>query len=413
MNPLYAPEHQSQQTAIDRRRKLAEALQAQSMAPLQAKQAGQFMVAPSPLEGVAKLAQALSASHQQSKLDTEQSALGKTVSADRQAKLQQALSVAQGSPQPADELGGGPAMPGNPMGAFAQLAGSGDPTLMQAGGSMMTLQAQEAARKQTQAHQAQQAELQRQAMATQQEANRQAAATRATESNATREMIAGLTQANRPAPAPVAVIGPDGRPVLVSPDQAIGKQPANQRNAGGQLPASALKIQNELLEDLGTASNIQTDIGALHSQLSSGEFSVGPVSNLWNAARNASGFSNEESQKFNTFKTTLERLRNDSLRLNKGVQTEGDAQRIWAELMGSINDPEVVKQRLGEIQAINQRAATLKKLQIDTVRQNFNMEPLDTQQFANQPASVGARPQSPQYAGPERRGAPQGFKVIR
>jgi hypothetical protein len=405
------PEYQGQQASVDRRRKLAEALQAQAMAPLQARQAGQFMVAPSPLEGVAKLAQALSAHHQQGKADESQLALGQKVTADRQTRLAQALQTAQGSPQPAAELGGGPAMPGNPMGAYAQLAGSGDPTLMQAGGNMMNLQAQEAARTQAQTHQAQQAQLQREATAAQQQANRDAASSRATESNATRELIAGMVQAGRPAPTPVKVKGKDGRPQFVTPEQAIGMEAWSERS-GGQLPPAILKEQNELIEGIGIAESLKADLTALDGQLSSGELNVGPVSNLWNSARNATGFSNQESVNFNSFKTTLERMRNDSLRLNKGVQTEGDAQRVWNELMGNINDPQVVRQRLGEIQRINQRAADLKRVQIAQLRQNFNVGDLDAPALSNQPAVVGGQ----QYAGPERRKAqnmPSGITVKR
>jgi hypothetical protein len=172
-------QYAGEQSSLERRRKLAEALMAQSMQPMQARDAGRFMVAPSPMEGVAKLVQALAANKMSSGVESGQAALGQKVATDRQTKLAQALQMAQGSPQPSEELGGGPAMPGNPMGAYAQLAGSGDPTLMQAGGNMMTLQGQQDARRQTQAHQAEQAEL-----------TRKAAEERAAADRASREGIA-------------------------------------------------------------------------------------------------------------------------------------------------------------------------------------------------------------------------------
>jgi hypothetical protein len=227
---------------------------------------------------------------------------------------------------------------------------------------------------------------------------------RAQDQQGLHQMIAATRQDQRP---PVAVVGPDGRPVYVPADQAAGKQPFDKKSGSG-LPPAALKMQNELLEEASIAGNIQSDLAALHGQLSTGELNVGPVSNLWNKARNATGFSSAESQNFNTFETTLKRLQNDSLRLNKGVQTEGDAQRAWAELMGSINDPEVVKKRLEEIQGINQRAATLKKLQIDTIRSNFGLEGMDTAGFTNQPTTVtSASPKS------DRRDSPrQGRTVV-
>jgi hypothetical protein len=204
----------------------------------------------------------------------------------------------------------------------------------------------------------------------------------------------------------VAVVGANGQPEYVPESEAKGRRPWNPRNSG-QLPPSALKMQNDLLEEIGIAGSIKSDLAALSGQMATGDVTVGPVRNLVNAARNATGFSNEESQNYNTLRTTLERLRNDSLRLNKGVQTEGDAQRVWAELMGSLNDPAVVQKRLQEIQAINERAATLKRMQIDSIRANFGMEGMDVQQFAKPPAAIG-KP----YGGPDRRKPQQGFRII-
>lgn len=188
--------------------------------------------------------------------------------------------------------------------------------------------------------------------------------------------------------APVAVVGPDGKPVLVSQDQAIGQRPYDKKSGAG-LPPTALKMQNEMLEEAAIAGSINSDLAGLGAQLQSGSLQLGPMSNLMSQGRNMAGLSNEQSRNFASFRATLEKLRNDSLRLNKGVQTEGDAQRAWNELISSINDPQVVQQRIGEIQRINQRAADLKRLQIDTMRSNFGMDGMDISPFVNQPAAVG------------------------
>ena len=259
-------EYAGQQASVDRRRKLAEALQAQAMQPLQARQAGNFVVAPSPLEGVAKLAQALSAHKQQERADTDQLALGQKVTSDRQSRLAQALQMAQGqSGQGMEDASGNlqtphAAVPGNPMGAYAQLAGSGDPTLMQAGGNMMNLQGQQDARRDQQTFQAQQAELQRQATAAQQQANRDAAAARSTDTNLTRELIAGMGRQQPQPRAPMAVVGPDGKtPVYVAADQAVGKQPWSPTLSGRDRPMTAT-AQKELIE---TEEGIQGGQAAL------------------------------------------------------------------------------------------------------------------------------------------------------
>jgi len=165
--------------------------------------------------------------------------------------------------------------------------------------------------------------------------------------------------------------------------RAVAANPANR-----PLPAAALKMQQTELDALSTASGIDSQLGRIQGQLDSGKLSFGPVSNLVNQARNATGMSSEESRNLASFRSTLEKLRNDSLRLNAGVQTDGDAQRAWNELFTNLNDTELVKQRLGEIRGINQRAAQIRRLNVDGIRANYGYEPLDTSQYEN-PASGG------------------------
>ena len=189
-----------------------------------------------------------------------------------------------------------------------------------------------------------------------------------------------------------------------TPEQrAVSEQALRLFKGGGsragqptQLPTSALKLQLEELDALGISSGIDADLGAINEQLSSGRLNLGPLRNLWNRGRNAFGSSTEESRNLATFDATLEKLRNDSLRLNKGVQTEGDAQRAWNEVLKSTSDPALVRQRLGEVQRINQRAAGLRGANVSQLRQNFGAEPLDTAQYRNVASAIGE--QSPSYA---------------
>lgn len=167
------------------------------------------------------------------------------------------------------------------------------------------------------------------------------------------------------------------------------QQTQNQKAQTKPLPPAALKMQQESLDAIGTASSINADLGGLANQIDSGKLKFGPVSNLANNALNATGMSTEESRNFATFKSTLEKLRNDSLRLNKGVQTEGDAQRAWNELFQNINDTKLVRQRLDEVKALNDRAVQLRKLDVDTIRSNFNQDPMDYSNFTKQKAAVG------------------------
>jgi hypothetical protein len=158
------------------------------------------------------------------------------------------------------------------------------------------------------------------------------------------------------------------------------------------LPTAALKMVQEGKDAIGTASSINADLSAIDKQIADGKLTFGPLSNLANAGLNAVGASTEESRNFATFKANMEKLRNDSLRLNKGVQTDGDAQRAWNELFQSISDTKVVQQRLAEIQKINDRAVQLRKLDIDGVLANYGHQPMDTSAYTDQPAAVGGKP---------------------
>jgi hypothetical protein len=158
------------------------------------------------------------------------------------------------------------------------------------------------------------------------------------------------------------------------------------------LPPGALKMQQEALDSIGVASSINADLGAIEKQIDGGRLKFGPVSNLLNTGRNMAGLSSEESRNFSTFKSSLERLRNESLRLNAGVQTDGDAQRAWNELFQNVTDTGLVKQRLQEIQRINARAVQLQRLKIDSIRGNYGAGPLDDSGFVNQAPAINAPP---------------------
>lgn len=153
------------------------------------------------------------------------------------------------------------------------------------------------------------------------------------------------------------------------------------------LPPNVLKMQLEETDAIGTASGINADLGAIEKQLDSGKLKLSYAENLRSTLKNqnlpfVSG-SDENSRNFATFQSTLEKLRNDSLRLNKGVQTDGDAVRAWNELMANINDGGVVKQRIGEIRNLNARAVQLRKLNIDNIRANYGHDPLDVTGYQN------------------------------
>jgi hypothetical protein len=131
------------------------------------------------------------------------------------------------------------------------------------------------------------------------------------------------------------------------------------------------------IEGMQTAIGTNGMLDRTAGQLDSGDLDLGPVRNFVSQARNKLGMSDQSSRNFASFRSNLEKLRNDSLRLNKGVQTEGDAQRAWNELFTNLNDEALVKQRLAEIQDINARAVANRKQTIQARRSAQNVPAAD------------------------------------
>jgi hypothetical protein len=143
------------------------------------------------------------------------------------------------------------------------------------------------------------------------------------------------------------------------------------------VPATIQNAEAEDLFGVQSVTNINDTLDKFLKQIDTGTLQLGPLTNFILEAKNATGVSNEASRNYASFQAALEKLRNDSLRLNRGVQTEGDAVRAWNELVKNINDPKVVKQRLEEIIRNNKVAAEYRRNVIQQRRADNGLEPLD------------------------------------
>lgn len=148
-------------------------------------------------------------------------------------------------------------------------------------------------------------------------------------------------------------------------------------NTGDRIPATLVKEQDAMLDRVFNAQAIDADLSAIENQIRGGKLKFGPVENFVSQGKNLLGVSDEQSRNYASFKTTLEKLRNDSLRLNTGVQTDGDAQREWNALFQNINDTTYVRERLAEIRKINQRGARLQRERLNILRRNSGAGALD------------------------------------
>lgn len=186
--------------------------------------------------------------------------------------------------------------------------------------------------------------------------------------------------------------GPDGRPIASAPRPAAtdNKLPPGYRwTADGNmeaipggpadksavpekpLPVGALRMAQDAREAMSVARGVDASLRRIYDQVSTGKLNLGPVANRVSGAKNWAGLSDENSRNYQTMMSSLEKLRNDTLRLNKGVQTEGDAQRAWNELLANVNDEEAVKVQLQRIMEINTRAESLQQENMDSIQENY------------------------------------------
>lgn len=178
--------------------------------------------------------------------------------------------------------------------------------------------------------------------------------------------------------------------IWVPRTEAAGKPGKGNNPPKKPMPASALKMQQEEIDALSTAANVQADLAQHLKKIESGELELGLLRNVQSAGRNMVGRSDEVSRNYESFVANLEKLRNDTLRLNKGVQTEGDAIRAWNELLKNIRDKDLVSQRLQEIMAINERAVNIRDMNVQSIRENFGQEPMDLAKYKSPKPAVSS-----------------------
>lgn len=134
-----------------------------------------------------------------------------------------------------------------------------------------------------------------------------------------------------------------------------------RRGGAGGMSAAAKRDDDQDLEAVNLASGMNRRLEPYLQALESGSLNLGPVRNVFMETQNSLGMSSPTSRQFATLRADLEKMRNDSLRLNKGVQTEGDAQRAWNELFKNLNDEQLVASRLRQIQGYNEAAIKFHK----------------------------------------------------
>ena len=160
-----------------------------------------------------------------------------------------------------------------------------------------------------------------------------------------------------------------------SPDEVkrmiIGREGAA---AGAKpLPVGALRELLNVQDALGATQNVSAIIQKHAQRMQKGELNVYPEDSIGAKFRTTIGRTNANDVNVNEWRADMTRIVNESLRLNKGVQTEGDAQRAVQELMAA-NDQKTAARALQRLAELNQRAVKLQRQKAALIRRNYGQD---------------------------------------
>lgn len=168
------------------------------------------------------------------------------------------------------------------------------------------------------------------------------------------------------------------------------------------IPETAMAGIQEKEAVVSQLGGVNADLGKIVEAIGGNDLSLGPADNAASMVRNWADISNPNSRNYETLMTTLQRQRNASLLLAKGVQTDGDAVRAWSELMANLNDGALVSRRLQEIMKINERSAQLQQALANENRQNYGRGEKDFNQNFTQKPGVMMEKTAPSGFSPEK-----------
>lgn len=135
---------------------------------------------------------------------------------------------------------------------------------------------------------------------------------------------------------------------------ALRKQLADQKNQK-VLPPAALKMESDNITTAYESANLANQVDSQMKSIVSNGLQFSPAKNAMLATKSAMGSTDPEVLAYNDFQQFRTKLVNDTLRLNKGVQTEGDAVRAANELTNAKSTQDVIRS-LQKIRDINAQA---------------------------------------------------------
>jgi len=368
MNDIYSdiPELSAEQANILRRKKVAEMIQSQSMRPLESQQIpGGYVVPTNPLLALGKLGEAYLGSRAMDAAEGRQAALGEKATGMMSSERQKIVDAL--TPKPEKQFTPD-MMPGeqSPFGSLVESSAKNQTpqaqldSLIQARGEVQFPNNQKWA-------DLQQKYLEGKISREDMQQARADAAKIAAEAK---------LQAEKDRNDMLMAIAGNK---ITSAEKIAGDKVKAKLNTDGDkpMPTAALKMQQENVESLGVSSAIQSDMMKYDSMIGEGKLDLGLFKNVGSKVKLLAGTKDPNAINYGNFINDMEKMRNDSLRLNKGTQTEGDAIRAMNEILTNPNSPEYVQSRLKIISEKQAQIAEEKKANNNLIRSNYGNEPLD------------------------------------
>ncbi|XP_069176833.1 uncharacterized protein [Procambarus clarkii] len=149
---------------------------------------------------------------------------------------------------------------------------------------------------------------------------------------------------------------------------ALRQQLADQKNVK-TLPAGALKMEGENIATAYESAQLANQVDAQIKSIISNKLDFSPAKNVALSVSSAAGSTDPEVLAYNDFQQFKTKLVNDTLRLNKGTQTEGDAVRAANELTNARSTQDVVRS-LQKIRDINAQAVSMQNQIVSSRRKS-------------------------------------------
>lgn len=142
-------------------------------------------------------------------------------------------------------------------------------------------------------------------------------------------------------------------------------------DSGDGMPSYLGKIEFEELDKIRISKNIADQTSKYIDMFAQGQIPVGPIDKALTKIGGKFGVGEEDLVNLKDFERFKTNLRNESLRLNKGVQTEGDAQRALEEF-DAANTVEDQIAAMAELRQINARGARHRAENLNLARESAN-----------------------------------------